>query len=75
MATSPGRSIQTGSNLVPSYKGPVTIDLFCLLIFYFIRYGDTTVQSNCIFPGRFVPLTYSDWHRGHKYAITYVSDL
>ena len=24
----------------------------------FIRYGDTSVQRNCIFPGRYAPLTY-----------------
>ena len=28
------------------------------------------MQSNCIFPGRFAPLTYYDRHRGHEYAIT-----
>ena len=28
------------------------------------------MQSNCIFPGRFAPFIYYDWHRGHEYAIT-----
>ena len=33
---------------------------FCKLFvnFCFIRYADTSVQSNCIFPGRYAPLTY-----------------
>ena len=30
------------------YKGPTAIDLFV----------NTSVQSNCIFPGRYAPLTY-----------------
>ena len=47
-------------------KGPTAIDLFCSLILV-IRYGDTSVQRNCIFPGRYAPLT---WLRGHEYAIT-----
>ena len=35
---------------------PLLIVLF--VNFCFIRYGDTSVQRNCIFPGRYAPLTY-----------------
>ena len=38
------------------YEGPTL--LICTVCF--IRYGDTSVQRNDIFPGRYAPLTYYD---------------
>ena len=48
MVTSLGRSVQIGSNSVCTQKGPVPIDLFCLLIFTLSIYmSNSLVQSAC----------------------------
>ena len=54
-ATSSGGSVQITSNSLHTctYVGHVAVELW-LIGFYFIRYGDTDVQSLSTFPARFV---------------------
>ena len=53
-----GRKIQFTFRFqyIRNWSYPVPIDLYCSLIL--IRYGDTTVQSNCTVLVHFAPLTY-----------------
>ena len=51
-------------------EGSCTYRFVLFVNFYWIRYEDTAVQSNCTFFVHFAPLTWFPLFRAHEYTIT-----
>ena len=66
MATSSVRSVQIGSSSIPTLKGPVTIDLFCLLSFAVFVTG---IQLCKVIAYFLVVVCHLTITRGHKLPV------